>query len=377
MISVGEIAERLNDEAATLAPDLLPNGRRAGGKWMASGIADTGRSESLYVHLSGPKIGHWFDMGNAAPGEDKGDMLDLIRLKLGLDAKGAIDHAKSLLGIQDDFRPGQNGWGERQVPNREEIERRQAEARERAHRRDQEDQAERERKAKRARQLYLSGMPIGATPAERYLRGRGIALSRWPGSLRFHDDVWCQDVRAKGAAMLACIVTAAGVQIGTHRTYLARDREGRWAKLQIPNPKKVMGNMWGGFIPIAKGASGKSMRDMPEGEPIYVTEGIEDALCVHMMKPDARVIAAISLANIGGLVPPPAARRLVIVADRDSNAKAQDQLERSIAAQQARGLTVELVMPPVGIKDINDWLRAVDRSSAPQAGAAEGKRGAA
>lgn len=355
MISVAEIADRLNDQAASLAPELLPNGRRAGAKWMASGVADTGRSESLYVHLSGPKIGHWFDMGNAAPGEDKGDMLDLIRLRHGLDAKGAIEEAKRLLGIQDDFRPG-----ERRVPNREEIERREAEARERAARRDEAEQAERARKAKRARQLYLSGMPIGGTPAERYLRGRAIDLPRWPGSLRFHDDVWCQDVKAKGAAMLACIVTAAGVQIGTHRTYLARDREGRWAKLGIPNPKKVMGNMWGGFVPIAKGASGKSMRDMPEGEPIYVTEGIEDALCVHMMKPDARVVAGISLANMGGLVPPPAARRLVIVADRDSNPKAQDALERSIAQQQARGLTVELVMPPVGIKDINDWLRAVN-----------------
>ena len=354
MISVGEIAERLNNQAATLVRELLPNGRQAGVKWMASGVADTGRSESLYVHLSGPKIGHWFDMGNAAPGEDKGDMLDLIRLRHGLDAKGAIEEAKRLLGIQDDFRPGQ-----RAMPNREEIERRQAEARERAHRRDQQAEDERTRKAKRAKQLYLSGAPIAGSPAERYLRGRAIDLPAWPGSLRYHNDVWCQDVRAKINAMLACIVTAAGVQIGTHRTYLDRDRDGRWAKLDVPNPKKVMGNMWGGFIPIAKGSSGKSMRDMPEGEPIYVTEGIEDALCVHMIKPEARVLAAISLANIGGLVPPPAARRLVIVADRDTNPKAQDALERSIAQQQARGLTVELVMPPVGIKDINDWWRSL------------------
>ena len=328
MIEVGEIAERLNDQAATLAPELLPNGRRAGAKWMASGIADTGRSESLYLHLSGPKVGH---MGNAAPGEDKGDMLDLIRLKLGLDARGAIEEAKRRLGIHDDFRPGH-----RSKPDQAELARRAAEARERAERRDAQEEAERERKARRARQLWLSGVVIQGTPVERYLRGRAIDLAAWPGSLRWHDDVYCKDIQAKCGAMLATIVTAGGVQIGTHRTYLERGADGRWTKLNVPQPKKVLGNMWGGFIPIAKGGSGKSMRDMPEAEPIYVTAGIEDALCVHMMKPGARVVAAISLANIGGLVPPPAARRLVVVADRDTNPKAQDALERSIAQQQAR-----------------------------------------
>lgn len=360
MIAVSEIAARLNDQAVTLAPELLPNGRRAGVKWMASGVADTGRSESLYVHLSGAKIGHWFDMGNAAPGEDKGDMLDLLRIRLGLDPKGAIEEAKSRLGIHDDFRPGH-----RPAPNPEEIERIRAEQRARAERRDQADAAERERKAKRARQLWLSGVAIAGTPVERYLRGRSIELERWPGFLHWHDDVWCKDIRTKCGAMLATIVTAEGQQIGTHRTYLDRDAQGRWGKMQIPSPKMVLGNMWGGFIPVSKGASGKSMRDMAEGEPIYVSEGIEDALCVVMMKPEARVIAAISLANMGGFIPPAKARRLVIVADRDTNPRAQDALERSIAQQQARGLAVDLVMPPPlvngqAIKDINDWLRATN-----------------
>jgi len=369
MISVSEIAERLNDQAATLAPELLPNGRRSGTKWMASGIADTGRSESLFVHLSGAKIGHWFDMGNAAAGEDKGDMLDLIRLKFGLDAAGAVEEAKRRLGIHDDFTPGA-----KHRPSREDMERRAAEARERAERREARDAAEKAIKGKRAKGLFLSGRPIEGTGAEFYLRGRGISApaGKWPGSLRFHDDVWCQDVKAKGPAMLACIVTAAGEQVGTHRTYL-QCNAGRglrplagsgWGKLEVPNPKKVLGNMWGGFIPIAKGASGKSMRDMPEGEPVYVTEGIEDALCVAMMKPDARVICAISVPNFGGLVLPAAARRIVIVADRDDNETAQGQLERSIAQQQARGLRVELVMPPAPHKDINDWWRAIRREIA-------------
>ena len=63
---------------------------------------------------------------------------------------------------------------------------------------------------------------------------------------------------------------------------------------------------------------------------------------------------------------PEQARRLVIVADRDDSPDATDTLERAIGQQQARGLTVELVMPPATcngerIKDINDWLQALQR----------------
>jgi hypothetical protein len=79
---------------------------------------------------------------------------------------------------------------------------------------------------------------------------------------------------------------------------------------------------------------------------------------VRMMKPEARIIAAISLGNIGAIVLPEAARRLVVVCDRDDKPAAVDQLERSIGRQQARGLSVETVFPPVPHKDMNDWLRA-------------------
>lgn len=358
MLSVAEIADRLNEQAAALAPDLLPNGRRAGNKWMFSGVADTGRSESAWVHLSGAKIGHWFDMGNAAPGEDKGDMIDLLRLRLGLDAKGAIAEAKRRLGIEDDFRPGNR-------PDPAEMERRAAASRARAEAREREDQAEREAKARRAKALYLSGRPIEGTPAELYLEGRAIvAGGKWPGALRFHPEVWNRDEGCKIPAMLAAIYNADGQQTGTHRTYLQAAAGRGWVKIDSPTAKKVLGSMWHGFVPINKGSSGQPMRAMPEGEPVYVTEGIEDALVVRMMKPDARIIAAISLGNMGALVLPPAARRLVIVADRDTKPKAQEQLERSIAQQQARGMDVRLVMPPAPHKDINDWWRAIRRERA-------------
>ena len=382
MISVAEIAERLNDQAASLAPDLLPNGHRAGNKWMASGIADTGRSASLFVHLSGARIGHWCDMGNAAPGEERGDMIDLLRLVCGLDAKGAVDEAKRRLGIQDEFTPGAAKPDAALLAVRAEEARARAEARQLA------EDAEIAVKIRRAKQLFLSGEALAGSPAEAYLLGRAIrALDRWPRSLRFHPEVWHREERCKLPALLCAVYRADGAMTCLHRIYLCRDRAGRWGKLLAPpevtDPaqragyaKRLMpGLAWGGFVPIAKGASGKSMAKMSEGEPVYVTEGIEDALVVRMMLPAARVVAAINLSNMGGIVLPPAARTLVMVCDRDTKAKAQEQLERSIAQQQARGLIVQLVMPPESyggepVKDVNDWHRAILRAQSRQGRAA-------
>ncbi|MED5545642.1 MAG: toprim domain-containing protein [Pseudomonadota bacterium] len=365
--SVGEIAEKINAQAREIAPDLLPNGRlsQCRTKWMFSGIPDTGKSESAWVHLSGAKIGKWFDMGNAAPGEDKGDILDLLQLKLGLaDKRAAIEEAKQRLGLVDDWKPGKPA----KLPP-EELQRRADEARARAEAREAEAEKERAAKARGAKALYLRGSPIAGTWAERYLMGRGIeAGAKWPGVLRFHSEVYLREEGCKVPAMLAAVYRADGVQIGTHRTFLANEG-GRIVKARVDRPKRVLGSVWGGFIPISKGSSAKSMRDMPEGEPVYVTEGIEDALVVRMMMPGARIVAAYSLGNVGAIVLPAAARRLVIVCDRDSNAKAQEQLERSIAQQQARGLDVQLVMPPeewggVPIKDINDWWLALKAQGA-------------
>ncbi len=358
MIDYGEICARLNELAPSLAPDLLPNGRRSGNKWMFSGLDDHGRSESAYVHLAGSKIGKWFDHGNAAPGEDKGDMLDLLmHRRCGGDKAAALAEAKALLGIEDRWKPGA------QVSPEERARRAEA-ARQRAAERDRREAHDRDKKAHNAKRLFMRGEPIKGTPAEHYLRGRGLAPvpgRDWTGALRFFAETHHGPLGLKLPAMLGGIYLASGQQIGTHRIFLQEHRTRGWVKLQgapEATAKMVLGNMWGGFVPIHKGRSGVIMRQMAEGERIYITEGIEDALAVAMVKPEARVIAAISLPNIGAIVLPPVARRVVIVADRDENVKARDQLERSIAQQQARGLEVALVMPPKGIKDINEWLLA-------------------
>lgn len=353
------VVDGINAMAAELAPELLPNGRRNGNRWMFSGIADTGASESAWVNLSGARIGHWCDMGNAAAGEEKGDMLDLIRLKLGLSPGDAFKEARRRLGMPVGGPIAPMSQAEKQ--------RRAAEAQARAEAREREEAATRERKAKRARFLWIGAQPIAGTPASRYLRGRGLVPGKsglFPRSYRFAPEAFHGELKEKLPALVMCIVTAEGQQIGTHRVFLAQDDAGRWGKLRRATAKMVLGNFWGGFIPVNKGKSDKSMRDMPEGEPIYVCEGPEDAVAIRMIKPEARIICSVSLPNIGAIVLPRQARELVIVADRDDKPTARDALEVAIARQQARGVNVSIVMPPAEVngrkvKDINDWVLAL------------------
>ncbi|WP_308815553.1 toprim domain-containing protein [Sphingomonas sp. GV3] len=167
-------------------------------------------------------------------------------------------------------------------------------------------------------------------------------------------------------AMVSQVILPTGEHVATHRTWLGRcPRTRAWVKadaadLGVPrgNAKKMLGKSRGGFIPLRKGASQQAMGRMRRPETLYVTEGIEDGLTVAMCKPEARVIAAYSLGNLGVIEFPPAIETIVLVADRDDGVQEQEKLERAIARQQARGHRVQLVLPPPGLKDVNAWLLA-------------------
>ncbi|SFR86675.1 DUF7146 domain-containing protein [Sphingomonas jatrophae] len=368
-IDVATIARGLNARAAELATWLLPNGRRSACRrwWETNNLSDTPTSDggrSLKVELQGAHQGQWRDYANMA---ESGDMIDLVALRNhGGDKGAAIAWAKSYLGL-DTMDPAR-------------IERVRYQAAQAAERDAQAAAKEREAKIRGARALWLNAPEaFEGTPAARYLEGRGIRAEllpekRWPGSLRYHAEVWNVDAGVKLPCMVACLVTPDGAQVATHRTWLGRDPRTRgWVKadgaeLGVPrgNAKKILGRSGGAFVPIAKGASGVSLGALKRPDTIYLTEGIEDALTVACAKPEARVGAAYSVGNIGAIEFPPLIERIVIVADRDDKIRAVEALERAIAKQQARGKHVQLVMPPVGFKDMNAWWQAAlaERGSA-------------
>lgn len=362
-LDVRTIAAKLNEQVADIARELLPNGRRSACKtwWETNSLADNPKSRdsghSLKVELTGPKKGKWRDHATA----EGGDLLELATIRLFGGNKGeAVAWAKSRTGLDD------------QDPDRVARVRYEIQQAERAA--DEEAARDREAKKRGARAMWLNGAALDASPAARYLEGRAIDLTalggHWPGSLRFHEEIYNRDAQVKLPCMLATMVTPAGVQVATHRTWLGRHpRTRQWVKAEdadvgVPrkSSKKVLGPCRGAFVPIAKGASGKSMGELatragPE-EPIYITEGIEDALSVAMVRPNVRVVAAYSLSNLGSIDFPARINPIVICADRDDQPKAVDALERAIARLQAKGKRVQIVMPPPPFKDFNEWLRA-------------------
>ncbi|WP_186031885.1 bifunctional DNA primase/helicase [Burkholderia gladioli] len=96
-----ELAARLNQQAATVAAYLLPNGVQKKREWKVGSVAGE-PGESLSVCISGAKQGTWKDFSSDAKG---GDMLDLWCAVRGVSLADAIREVKRYLGVRDDMPP--------------------------------------------------------------------------------------------------------------------------------------------------------------------------------------------------------------------------------------------------------------------------------
>lgn len=322
------------------------------------------RVGSFVITMSGARRGYWRDF---AMGDDgHGDVLDLIKLSLHCDNSGALREARSFLGLstQDPADAARHA----------EAAKRAKAAREKAK---SADRARAERRAKQAQGIWLSGKAqLRGTPVEAYLRdARGIDLAelgRQPGALRYLPECHYYDedpetgevIEARLPAMGALICDHRGHAVALHRTYLAPGPDGRWGKAPVRAAKKVLGtyagaaiNIWRGIGP--RGGKPASLPSCPPGSHVMIAEGIEDALSVVMLLPAARVIAAISLANLGSVRLPENVATVTLVADLDENDTARKQLERAVAQHQKAGRAVRIFQNSWGGKDLNDALRAV------------------
>ncbi len=337
-----ELSRMLARQVPALTAELLPQGHREGAEWVHPSLTGTSR-RSLSVRLTGTKAGVWSDFASG----EAGDALSLVAaVRFAGDTRAAMDWARGWLGLtlhqpgQSAHRPMPAQPAQNPEPDR--------------------DQAERRAKALA---LFLRA-PEGLvdTPAAAYLAGRGIDLAelgRAPRSLRFHPTVWCEETGARLPAMLAAITDGAGVHVATHRTWLARRRDGGWMKAQLRNAKKSYGSYAGGFIPLQRGASKRPLRDAPEGETVGIAEGIETALSVAVACPELRILAGVSLSNMARIVLPETIGTVILCADNDKpeNIAAERGLVAAINHFANAGKTVRLARPTMG-KDWNDMLQA-------------------
>ena len=75
-------------------------------------------------------------------------------------------------------------------------------------------------------------------------------------------------------------------------------------------------------------------------------------------QPALRLIASISVSNLGNLVLPEQMGRLVIIGENDApGSKADEATRTAIVRHQAQGREVALINMPTGAKDANDVLR--------------------
>lgn len=359
-ISIDELKELANGQCRSIVTHLLPNGRENCGFWETSSIEDirTG-NYSLKVNLSGASRGQWTDFG-APKGtrERAGNILQLVAaVKFGHNIGEALKWVRSWLQL-DGLDPSR--LATEKAKARKAAKANLAQAAEKA-----------EKNRRRALQLYLSAEPLPGTLAESYLCWRGIDLRAAalaaPGSLKFQAACYCAETQSKIPAMVAAVVNLEGRHIATHRTYLAPDGKGKATVLEA---KKALGKYQGGFIPLWKGEHDCAMGELPPGTRIYVSEGIEDGLSVALADPSLRVIAAISLSNLGALELP-ATCPIYILGQRDEKMRAIESFAAAVAKLQEKGHEVFLIYPPHGVKDYNELLT---RDGARQVGGTHGRK---
>lgn len=193
------------------------------------------------------------------------------------------------------------------------------------------------KRSRQAQALWARALPIRNTPAEAYLRYRGIT-GELPDTLRYIGDCWHPTAR-RFPALLAYIGGTEGFAL--HRTYLKKDGRG---KADVAPAKAMLGQVKGGAVRLSNGLG-----------PLVVTEGIETGLSLlsGLIETPATVWAALSAGGVKSLRLPKAPCKLIIAADGDPvGLNAAEHL-----AERAYGLgwQVSLLPAPSGL-DWNDVL---------------------
>jgi putative DNA primase/helicase len=202
-----------------------------------------------------------------------------------------------------------------------------------------------------ARSLYRRAIPAAGTPAEAYLRSRGITLPM-PECLRFLPH--CPHRADKGyardyyPALIAPVVGVTGHLIGVHKTFLRPDGSG---KADLPDKslqRECCGIVSGGAVRLAMPVAGKQL---------IGAEGIETSLSAMQLF-ELPAWAALSAPGLAALELPPAVRAALICAAHDHNAVGLQAALDAKKRWNSEGRTVLVRWPRQVGSDFNDILRS-------------------
>lgn len=208
-----------------------------------------------------------------------------------------------------------------------------------------------------AKQMVQKSLPIQGTLAEVYLKAhRGIHLPQLSSSLRFIPSIKHSNSNQHLPALLSIATNEKGETQAVQVTYLNPET----AQKADVMPNKVQhGRMrFGAHVVVQSGVQ--------HAKEVFVAEGVETALSLAMARPDAKVIATLSVSNMRNIKLDNKAENLVICADNDKGeAHALSLLNKAIAPLSAQATSLNIAIPDKAQSDFNDVLkqRGVDAVS--------------
>ena len=200
---------------------------------------------------------------------------------------------------------------------------------------------------RRLADMWRAAVPITpGDPVSLYLASRGLDLSTYPATLRYHPQLPYRDedgTYRRHPAMLALVQDVRGRRVSIHRTYLTAGG----AKADLPTPRRLMPPAWPGAT------RGAAVRLATAGRTVAVAEGIETALARLVQLP---AWATISAGGMEALELPEGVREVVIGADHDA---AGQQAAHALAARLRRQwIGADIRTPPRAGTDWADLLAA-------------------
>lgn len=190
-----------------------------------------------------------------------------------------------------------------------------------------------------AARLWATARPLERSPAEAYLRSRGLDLAA--SDLRYHP----RTPYGRGAlaifrpAMLAAVRDGAGL-VGVHRTFL----DPHSARLaDLPLPKRALGRLGQGAVRLGP----------PRDDALGWAEGIENALAATQLSGTA-CWATLGTERFARVALPAGVRRLILFLDNDAGGRRAEKLARD--SHQGSAVEIEARYPRHAGADWNDVL---------------------
>ena len=217
------------------------------------------------------------------------------------------------------------------------------------------EKAKRELAGAYARCQWKDARAPEGTPAETYIRSRGLTCAI-PPTLRYGVfPLWISLVTGRKGprlpALIAACQNADGAVIGVQKIFLQPDG----SRAPLPRPKVSLGAIKGGALRLG-----------PAAEQIIVCEGPEDGLTLHQMLPSIPVWVALGSGNIPAMKLPPEVRRVLVAGDNNPAGRkaAQDACE----AFRSQGRQATAIFPDSDYEDFNDELRGIKKRGSQDAG---------